>query len=1445
MTSIFCLRNFIVLILLGWAGLSSVAQTWSPPTGGSWTNIANWNPAIIPNGSTASAVVNQSFISAPTFTLDTNIIVINRFSYKDTSSAFFGGTLSSGTPAGILIFGGLNPTVDAPADPDNASDLVISCPVIMTNGLTKTGGRTVIFNGTSFTGNGTLTISNGTLVFSGPLLPAFTNGIIYSGGTLEPYSSTATETKFPLTISGNGATNDVGDPLNATAGALWFRNPTATITWPGAITLAGGATIGSFGSTCREVFTGGISGTGSLLLTGGGAGPTSQTGIMTISNTACTYSGDTTIQNNTKLAYFMVRLALNNALPTNTVLNLSLADNTPATGVILDLYGNNQTLAGLNNDFQGYLSKYLVINSSATYATLTLKTSAPNTFNGLIGTNGDNLNLVVQGSTLTLGGANQYGGSTTVSSGELVGVNGGSCANSAITVAAGATLGVQVLTNGGQWSCHGLTLNSGSTTTEFDLYVPPSSTIAPLLVNGNVINNGRLNVTVLGAGFADGGRYPLIKYTGTLTVGTLGTIALVNGGTAILTNNTGNKSIDMVVSFNNAQTIQVEAAPDGTAGMAVPAQTVPIGGSITNYAILRNHGGAFVSNCPAFWVLTNLVGGVNSGDLVVSPDTMSAVFTGHGAGAAQIVAVGNTTNLVSSGVITVANHATVGMRLQSGSGGENDFLNSPNSFPMTKAGTTYMYFNGTIPVASNHLFNTSQAMIVFECTSNTTPNDFFTGTNDVVPAIQQFENNGWNVYGVWVLREDWLTGMIPQGKYGAYDWRILSTNEISNIRNAIATSTLRCKNSVKLIQLLGSGAATALGETNGHAANFPTFPPNILQVLQLFDGVGLECHVGYETQAPAVLAAMADIAQWCASNNLITFQFMGGGASSYTDLPATQVTYEKLWSEMLTNGVNYRSNNIIYFRQGGRAGQMVPESDPATLTHQQAWLINALANGSLTVSDIPDQSINSSVMSVVPFTVSEIENPASSISVSAASSDQSVLANSSLVLSGRGTDRLLTITPNPSQSGVTTVSLIATDGTMTTTNSFQLTLTLFHAINDMAGGPINTNTTWGVSIPVAGDTNTWRTGASAINMTQAGIDTFYGDTFEVQTNGQFAPGVPTATLTLNKLILSGGTITTANNNGVTLDLSGDQCTLNSGTLKAGSLNSGCSVIIQDGYLAGSGNINITCAGANGGEVQFTSTINTMGFIGSFNVATNGLMELPPIVADDASFGLNLSGTGLYKNDANVALTSLVIAGTNIPPGIYAYTNFTPAQQAFIGNNGGVITVVSTNNTPPVLVPVANQTLIAGQTLTITNVATDTNVPAQTLTFSLLNPPAGTVINPSSGIFTWRPAVAQSPSTNLIRVVVADSGSPTLSATNSFNVTVSQPAKPVISAFGFTNGQFNFTVNGTNGPDYIVLASTNLTSWVPLWTNYSPLLPFSYTNSTTNFSQRFYRVLMGP
>jgi GH43 family beta-xylosidase len=161
----------------------------------------------------------------------------------------------------------------------------------------------------------------------------------------------------------------------------------------------------------------------------------------------------------------------------------------------------------------------------------------------------------------------------------------------------------------------------------------------------------------------------------------------------------------------------------------------------------------------------------------------------------------------------------------------------------------------------------------------------------------------------------------------------------------------------------------------------------------------------------------------------------------------------------------------------------------------------------------------------------------------------------------------------------------------------------------------------------------------------------------------------------------------------------------------------------------------------------------------------------------------------------------------------------------------------------------NYTRPAGVTLTVANPATDPDFPAQTLTWSLLSPPAGAVINPNNGMFSWRPAIAQSPSTNVIGVMVADNGTPSMSATQNFTVTVLRPQAPVLNNAVVSNGLFSLLVNGDIGPDYVVETSTNLAGgsvWLPVATNLSPEPPFPWTDPfTTVLLQKFYRVRLAP
>jgi len=138
-----------------------------------------------------------------------------------------------------------------------------------------------------------------------------------------------------------------------------------------------------------------------------------------------------------------------------------------------------------------------------------------------------------------------------------------------------------------------------------------------------------------------------------------------------------------------------------------------------------------------------------------------------------------------------------------------------------------------------------------------------------------------------------------------------------------------------------------------------------------------------------------------------------------------------------------------------------------------------------------------------------------------------------------------------------------------------------------------------------------------------------------------------------------------------------------------------------------------------------------------------------------------------------------------------------------------------------------------------------NQPPQTLTFALLAGPTNATLNTNNGAFSFRPLVTQANTTNSFTLKGADNGTPSMSATQSFTVTVNPLTQPSFGNISAAGGQFNFSVSGQSGPDYAIETSTNLTQWSNVFITNSPALPFNWTDATTNSPQRFYRIKLGP
>jgi hypothetical protein len=91
------------------------------------------------------------------------------------------------------------------------------------------------------------------------------------------------------------------------------------------------------------------------------------------------------------------------------------------------------------------------------------------------------------------------------------------------------------------------------------------------------------------------------------------------------------------------------------------------------------------------------------------------------------------------------------------------------------------------------------------------------------------------------------------------------------------------------------------------------------------------------------------------------------------------------------------------------------------------------------------------------------------------------------------------------------------------------------------------------------------------------------------------------------------------------------------------------------------------------------------------------------------------------------------------------------------------------NTPPILAAIADKTVNELAHLTFTAVATDADLPANTLTYSLIEAPTGAGIDASTGEFSWTPTEAQGPGTFNFTVRVSDG-----------TATTDQPVKVTVS-----------------------------------------------------------------
>lgn len=196
------------------------------------------------------------------------------------------------------------------------------------------------------------------------------------------------------------------------------------------------------------------------------------------------------------------------------------------------------------------------------------------------------------------------------------------------------------------------------------------------------------------------------------------------------------------------------------------------------------------------------------------------------------------------------------------------------------------------------------------------------------------------------------------------------------------------------------------------------------------------------------------------------------------------------------------------------------------------------------------------------------------------------------------------------------------------------------------------------------------------------------------------------------------------------------------------------------------------------------------------------------------------------------------------PTVYVRFTSVISGNNFIGGWGLATTSSVPLVTYPQLMPLPDQTVLAGRALVLTNVMVNPYAPPDKFQFSLLDGPEGSTVNPTNGIFHWQPPIAGAPQTVTATMKVADYGTPVMSATQQIHITVVRPAQPELTVWPHS-GYFHLHVSGDAGLTYTIWRSIDLQQWLPVTVTNPSATPFELLLPIGDQPQEFYRVSIGP
>src|SRR5882724_6722667 len=325
----------------------------------------------------------------------------------------------------------------------------------------------------------------------------------------------------------------------------------------------------------------------------------------------------------------------------------------------------------------------------------------------------------------------------------------------------------------------------------------------------------------------------------------------------------------------------------------------------------------------------------------------------------------------------------------------------------------------------------------------------------------------------------------------------------------------------------------------------------------------------------------------------------------------------------------------------------------------------AVGNTAPTIASIGNQTVNDGVSTgPLAFTVGDAETAASNLTVKAGSSNPTLVPASGLVLGGSGANRTATVTPVTNQTGSATITLTVSDGSLSNSTSFTLTVNAVTTntpptISNVPNQSINTGTT---TAPLAFTVSDAQTAAGSLTVTVGSWNTTLVPLSNIVLGGSGSNRTVTVTpaagqtgTTQIDLVVSDGILKTITSftltvNAVAVNIPPTISNVPNQTINTGTSTAPLAFTVGDAQTA-AGNLTVTVGSWNTTLVPLNNIV--LGGSGS-----NRTVTVTPAAGQTGTTQIDLVvSDGILKTATSFTLTVNAVA-VNIPPTISNVPNQT-------------------------------------------------------------------------------------------------------------------------------------------------------------------------------------------